>query len=149
MKTTGKYMIYKFVNTKTNEEVKVFFQPDGGSIRKFTNRHRQLNDYLANDFEIMGVVYVSEEVYLNERLNKTIFDYQSTFRGEMEARRNYEDHLIPREVYIDTIKLCRDFEWTCLKIIDKQLGRLEDKSYRVNNPDAYSLRTRYHQMLCL
>lgn len=139
---TGDYYIYSFYNKEFDNYQKEFFLPDS-DFKHYLNRVLTVASMKENGYQVAGILYVNKETYLNARLNQTVEDYLYTDHNEEDAKRKYRRGEMDKEVYLDTMKLCQDFKWTCLKKIDMQIRRMVREDFDVENEIALQLYDTY------
>jgi hypothetical protein len=146
MTRTGDYYIYSFYNKEYDIYEKEFFLPDS-DFKHYMYRVLSVASRKEKGYQIAGILYVNKETYLNARLSKTVEDYLYEDHLEEETRKKYKNGAMSRDVYLDTIKLCQDFKWTCLKKLDMQIRRMVREDFDVENEIALQLYDQYLRCL--
>ena len=143
---SGKYMIYKMVNTKGEEEV-LFFLPevDEDKLKRKLARLLEVQSYKNNGWSVFGVLYVDKETYLNARIDYKVKEYCHLDISEQETRQK-RNTMIP-EVYYQTMQMIQDSKWCCLKCIAMNIRRCIREDFDVFNEIGIQLYDQYLQAL--
>lgn len=138
----GKYMIYKMVNTKGEEET-LFFLPevDEDKLKRKLARLLEVQSYKNNGYSVFGILYVDKETYLNARLDYRVKEYCQLDIAEQETRR--DKYRMTPEVYFQTMQMIQDSKWTCLKTISMTIRRLVREDFDVYNEIGIQLYDQY------
>lgn len=138
----GDYMIYKFYNRNIDDMATEFFLPDE-SLARYFKRLATIQSYKENCYQIAGILYVSQEAYLNARLTSYVEEYCYLDAKERETRRQYRRNELDAEVALKTIEMYEDSKWTKLKQISSVVRRLINNDYDVENEIALQLYDQY------
>lgn len=135
-------MIYKMYSKELNDYVTEFFLPDL-SFKEMTHRLLTLAEYKERGFQVAGILYVDKEAYLNARLTNTVEEYLYLNKAERETEQKFRRGHLNREVYINTMKMIQDSEWTCLKKINMHIRRMVKENFTIENEIALELYVEY------
>lgn len=136
-------MIYKFRKPQEEEYVTEFFLPDKCLVDKLS-RTKTLAEYRANGYVCAGFVSVDKETYLNARLNETVKDYCANEDFRQDVQEKFNQCSITSKVYIDTMRLIDDFKWTCLSKLDRQVRRIVNEDFCIQNEVAVQIYDALH-----
>ena len=139
---TGNFMIYKLYNRELDDYTTEFFLPDDGA-RRLLERHLTLASLKEKGYIVAGVLYVDRESYLNARLEETVKEYLIVDRQEEEIRKSYARGMVSLETTVETLELIHDRKWSLLRKIHKQINRMIDSDYSIENEIALMLNDQY------
>ena len=138
----GEYFIYKFYNKETNDYEVEFFLPDF-SMRRIGYRLTSLADMKVRGYEIVGILKVDKEAYLNARLAKTVEEFIVEDRAEQEIKQKFQRGEVSKEVYGDTMQCIQNNKWHLYKSICRKVRRLLKEGFDVENEIALQIYDHY------
>ena len=136
------YMIYKLYNAKEDHTEMEFFLPDN-DLKRVTWRLMTLASYKEKGYEVIGILKVDEETYLNARLNETVKEYLYMDNREIQTKVDFRCGMISARTAQRTLEAIQDHKWTLLKVLAKQMRRIIYKDYTVYNEIALKLYDEY------
>lgn len=136
--TNKGYMIYKLYNAKNDHTEMEFFLPDT-DLKRVTWRLMTLASYKEKGYEVVGILKVDKEVYLNARLNETVKDYLYMDNQEIDTKVKFRCGMISYRTAQKTLEMIQDHKWTLLKKLAQQMRRLIREDYEVTNEIALKL----------
>lgn len=135
-------MIYKLYNAGINDLHTEFFLPDA-DLKRVGYRLLTLASLKEKGYEVIGLIKVDKETYLNARLSDTVQEYLYLDREENETRAQYRKGLVKPEVALKTLEMIQDMKWTLLKKLSFQIRRLIREDFEVYNEVALQLYDQY------
>lgn len=89
---------------------------------------------------------LSMEMVHHQKLADIVSDYlhNETFKEDVQKR--FSCGTMTREVFFETMRLCDDFKWTCLKRLDFRMSRMIRSDIVIENEIALQLYDELHGM---
>lgn len=125
-----------------------FFTPRK-DLRALAHMALTIADDLERGYKIVSILRVDKETYLNLRINNVVDEYTYQDQTERNIRASYYRGEVSLKVMKETIFQCESYKGTCLRRLDRLLGRLEREDFDCYNELAIELYNMYLNPLLL
>jgi hypothetical protein len=88
-------------------------------------------------------VFVDEETYINMRINDTVDEYLYEDYEEQECRKKYRNGYVNPEGFKYSMQTIKEYKWTLMKKLDKQMSRLRERDFNCYNEVAMQLNDQF------
>ena len=134
----AKYMVYRMHNKTTGDSINLYFLPED-SVMRTANRISTLAEFQIKGYVVTAFMFANEEGYYNAKLTDVVNSFLKQYEAEEKYRKMYRKGEIPRELAVQTIRLCRNYENTCLASIHRLLRRMSRNDIPCHNEMAIQL----------
>lgn len=139
---TNGYMIYKLYNSELGDMHTEFFLPDR-DLKRVGYRLMTLASLKEKGYNVVGLLKVDRETYLNARLTETVTEYLYMDKEEVDTKVKFKCGMMSADVALKTLEMIQDRKWTLLKVLAMQVRRLMREDSDIRNEVALQLYDQY------